>query len=185
MSFCNFSDTISDFFSGSEKIISNIIVNTIGDPFKFDIYENGSSYFIKVDIPGLKAEEIRVYTVNYDLTIEFEKGEKIESDDYEYIFRGRNYGYFKKFMKLPINSKRDEVAAEYRDGVLKVTIPKMEESLYRLVKIENDKVGHIANVSKSSVSDASEIPVSDASEIPKVDSIDKKKSSNRNIGSYY
>ena len=102
-----------------------------------DIFENDSDIVIKAELPGLNAKDIDIKLENNVLTIRgerhFEKEAKEEKENYHRI--EREYGSFSRSFSLPVTVNGDKVTAEYRDGVLKITLPKKEEVKPEPIKI--------------------------------------------------
>ncbi len=100
-----------------------------------DIYETQNELMVKADLPGMQEKDIDVRVENNLLTIrgtrQFEKN--ISEDNYLRI--ERSYGSFSRSFALPNTVSAESIHAEYKDGVLTVTLPKREESKPRQVKI--------------------------------------------------
>lgn len=119
----NFDDMFDNFFI--EKSNSNM---------KCDVYEKGGNYHIEMDIPGFDKNDISIEVKNDYLTITAEKNNEVSEEDKEkrYIRQERSYGkYQRSFYVGDIDT--NEVEAEFKNGMLKVVIPKKE-------KIENKKM---------------------------------------------
>ena len=101
-----------------------------------DIYETENELVLKADLPDVKLEDIQVGVENQTLTLKGER--KFEEDD---SIRGhhrieRNYGAFVRSFTVPATVDPEKVAAEYKNGVLTVKLPKKEAAKPRQVKIE-------------------------------------------------
>lgn len=111
---------LDDFFddvltsSSSEK-------NTM----KCDIYEKGGDYHIEMDIPGFDKKDIQIETDNGYLTITAEKKEEINDEEKNYIRKERSYGKYQRSFYLG-DLETENIKAEFKDGMLKVTVPKKE-----------------------------------------------------------
>ena len=101
-----------------------------------DIYETESELVLKADLPEVKLEDIEVRVENLTLTL---KGERqFEKDD---SIKGhhrieRSYGSFERSFTVPPSVDAEKVAADYKNGVLTVKLPKKEAAKPRQVKIE-------------------------------------------------
>lgn len=101
-------------------------VRTPFDVMKCDIYEKDGAYHIEADIPGFKKEEIAVECEDGYLTITAEKNEEKEDSDKKYLKRERSYSKTtRKFYVGDIDS--NEIKAEFKDGILNVTVPKQDK----------------------------------------------------------
>ncbi|MCE1187689.1 MAG: Hsp20/alpha crystallin family protein [Ignavibacteria bacterium] len=92
-----------------------------------DIYENNDAYSLKLDLPGMKKEDVKLSFSNGTLKV---SGERIqEKDDKNGKFHRveRTYGKFYRSFTLPEHIKSDAIEAEFINGQLLITIPKAEE----------------------------------------------------------
>ena len=92
---------------------------------RMDLHENDKSYEMKVDIPGMKKEDIKLTTEENKLVIEGER--KDEKKDDKCHFVERHFGSFHREVCLPVNAEMDKISATYENGVLSVSVPKKEE----------------------------------------------------------
>lgn len=88
-----------------------------------DVAEAEGKLEIRVDVPGIKPEEIKVEVEDDVLTISGEHAEEHERQGRRFMRRERRYGSFARAIGLPENVKRDEIDATCHDGVLEVTVP--------------------------------------------------------------
>ena len=101
-----------------------------------DVIEEKDVIKVKADLPGLKKEEIEVAVDNDTLTIKGEKKQEKEIKEKGYIRSERYYGSFHRSFTLPAGVDPQKVNANYRDGVLEITLPKREEAKKNEVKVE-------------------------------------------------
>ncbi|HBY62905.1 MAG TPA: hypothetical protein DEH78_24040 [Solibacterales bacterium] len=103
-----------------------------------DILETENELVLTADVPGLKLEDIDIRLENGTLSLKgerkFEKEEKSEKQGYHRIERG--YGHFARTFSLPDTVDVEKVTADYKDGVLKVTLPKKEIAKPRTVRVQ-------------------------------------------------
>jgi len=100
-----------------------------------DIYETPNELVVKADLPDVNEKDIDVRVENNLLTIREErKFEKSVSED-NYLRVERTYGAFSRSFSLPNTVNAEAIGAEYKNGVLTVTLPKREESKPRQVKV--------------------------------------------------
>jgi HSP20 family protein len=101
-----------------------------------DVAETNGDITASVELPGLERDDIKVSVEDDVLTVTGEKKhEKTETED-NYRRTERSYGYFKRSVKLPSSVDAGKVTAVYKDGVLKVTMPKLESSKAKEIPIE-------------------------------------------------
>ena len=115
-----------NFFKGS----------SIGE-FRADIRDTGDAYELEADLPGVKKEDIQVELDNNYLTISAERhAEKDEKDKKgNYVRRERSYGSYSRSFDVT-GVQTDQITAEYTDGVLKLRLPKKQESLPTTRRLE-------------------------------------------------
>jgi HSP20 family protein len=100
-----------------------------------DIYEDQDTIVLEADLPGLKPGDFELSVENYVLTLrgerKFEK--KSEGDNYHRV--ERSYGGFTRIFTLPSTVNVDNVQAEFKDGVLRISLPKREEVKPRQIQV--------------------------------------------------
>lgn len=92
-----------------------------------DIFETDHATVIKADLPGLKKEDITINVEGNVLCIAGERKTDDEVKKENYYRRERSYGMFRREFTLPSTVDADKIKAEFKDGVLKVDIPKPED----------------------------------------------------------
>ncbi|MGQ9617792.1 MAG: Hsp20/alpha crystallin family protein [Candidatus Aminicenantia bacterium] len=103
-----------------------------------DIYETESSLVVTAEIPGVSEKDIDVRIENNQLIIKGERKFEKETKEENYHRIERVYGSFYRSFSLPNTVDHDKVKAEYKNGVLKVTLGKKEEVKPKQIKIEVD-----------------------------------------------
>ncbi len=101
-----------------------------------DVYENDKAYIVEVDLPGLKKEDVKVTLQNNVLTIQGERRLTREEKGVDYHRQERFYGKFLRSFTLPETVDADKVSAEFKDGVLRLTLPKREPSAGRVIEVK-------------------------------------------------
>jgi len=99
-----------------------------GAKMKCDIYQKDNTYHVEMDLPGFSKNEIRIECNKGNLVVTAEKEENTNenNEDKKYIRRERVYGkYSRSFYLGDINE--EAIDAEYTDGTLHITIPKIDE----------------------------------------------------------
>lgn len=96
-----------------------------GNSFRVDLRENRDAYLISADLPGMKKEDITIQFANDYLTISAKRQEEVTDQEENYLRRERHQGEYSR--SFYIKNVRDEaIDAEFKDGVLTVTLPKRE-----------------------------------------------------------
>ena len=101
-----------------------------------DVSETGDKITVKAEIPGMEAKDIEISIVGDTLTIKGEKKAETEEKDENYHMVERTYGSFSRAMKLPAVVDAEKVEATYKNGVLTVVLPKMEEVKPKAIEIK-------------------------------------------------
>jgi HSP20 family protein len=105
----------------------------------FDISENEKEYVISGEIPGIEPKDLDVSLNDGILTIKGEKKQESEEKEENYHRIERHYGSFQRSFRLPENIDRDKLDASYKDGVLRLTLPKSEESEVKKIEVKEKK----------------------------------------------
>ncbi len=117
-------DLFDDFFASNKN-----------NGMRCDIYEKDGNYHIEMDIPGFEKNDISVESHNGYLTISASKEEETKDEQKNYIRRERKYGkYERSFYLGDIEAK--EIEAEFKDGLLKIIIPKKIEENKKVIEIK-------------------------------------------------
>lgn len=101
-----------------------------------DITEDQNEYLIKAELPEVKKEDVKVSVENGTLTISGERKFEKEEKGKKYHRVERAYGTFMRSFTLPDAATGEKVSAEFKDGVLKVHLPKSEEAKPKSVDIK-------------------------------------------------
>ena len=101
-----------------------------------NVFDHGDTYTVKAEIPGIDREKIEIHVEDDMLTLRGERAFSEPNKNAAYHRRERGYGQFRRVIRLPGRVAGDEAKAQYRDGVLTVTVPKAKEARPRRVTIE-------------------------------------------------
>jgi len=103
-----------------------------------DIYENKDQIVLEAELPGMNREDFELTVENNVITLRGERRfeKKDDADNYHRVERA--YGSFSRSFTLPQVVSGDGATAEYRNGVLRVTLPKREEAKARRIEIAGE-----------------------------------------------
>lgn len=101
-----------------------------------DITEDEKEYLIKADLPEVKKEDVKVTVEDDVLTITGERNLEKEEKGKKYHRLERSYGNFLRSFTLPPGAEGTKVSAEFKDGVLKVHLPKSEKAKTKPVDVK-------------------------------------------------
>jgi HSP20 family protein len=101
----------------------------------FDVSETKDNVVVKAEVPGMDPKDIDISLADGILTLRGEKKDREEKEENYYLTESR-YGSFSRSIRLPHEVQSDKIKANYKNGVLKVTMPKSEEAKKKEVKIK-------------------------------------------------
>ena len=120
----------ADFF---RPFFSNEMWNQ--NAFRVDVRDEGDKYLLEAELPGMKREDVHVDVEDGVLTISAQTKSETKESKEGYIMNERRSGTFTRSFTLE-NIQEDAIRAEYVDGVLKLTMPKMTEPQKQAHRIE-------------------------------------------------
>lgn len=101
-----------------------------------DVQDSADKIVVKADLPGIDRKDVEVSVEGATLVIRGEKKEESKTQDKGYVRSERVHGSFARILELPAEVDEAKVSAQYKDGVLEVTLPKREEVKARVRKVE-------------------------------------------------
>lgn len=102
---------------------------------RLDLTETPDAFVARMDLPGLKYEDIQVNVQRNRLTVRGERTAETRDETENVVRMERNYGTFYRALTLPDNVLADEIEAVFEDGVLVLRLPKAEESKPRRIEV--------------------------------------------------
>jgi len=91
---------------------------------RVDVYETDGNVVAEFELPGIKAENIDLEVGGNTIKVEARMDEKKEDKKKGYYRKEIRKGYYRRVIPLSVDIKEDAAEAEYKDGVLKVVVPK-------------------------------------------------------------
>jgi len=88
-----------------------------------EVKEKEGKLLITAELPGVKKEDLKVNVTDNTLTLEGERKEEREEKRRGFYHSERSYGKFLRSIPLPEGAKTDQIAAQFKDGVLEITVP--------------------------------------------------------------
>ena len=101
-----------------------------------DIAEAAENYTVKVELPGVSKDDVKITMRDNVLTIRGEKKQEKETKEANYQRVERTYGSFSRSFTLPTGVKAGEVDATYKDGILSIALPKAEEAKPKQIEVK-------------------------------------------------
>ena len=101
-----------------------------------DIAEDDKEYTIKAELPGVNKEDVKVTVDGGVLSITGERKSEKEEKDKKYHRIERSYGSFMRSFTLPVGTATDKIVAEFKEGILKLHLPKDEKTKSKAVDVK-------------------------------------------------
>ena len=130
-------DEMDSLFQGFFRPISQYGLTMSGEHLPaVDIDETDSEYFLMAELPGFDKEEIKVSCHDGQLAIEAEHKQTQDKESDNKIIKERRVGRFFRSFRFANNIVENDIAAQYKNGVLELSIPKSAETEDKRRKIE-------------------------------------------------
>ena len=101
-----------------------------------DIAEQDNEYTVKVELPGVNKDDVKITVESNMLTVRGEKKQEKETKKENYHRVERSYGSFQRSFTLPTAIVSDKIDAAYKDGILTVRVPKAEEAKPKQIEVK-------------------------------------------------
>lgn len=118
---------------------------------KLDIFEDESGYHLEAELPGIKEKDIDIQVDNHILSIKAKQEEKIENKDKNYYRRERYYGEFQRSIHLPNNINPEKIVADFKHGILHITIPKTGKGTAKKVALKTNGKSEAKTISQKPI----------------------------------
>ena len=122
-------EVFNDFFYNNNMPKANATAPAI------NVLENANEYTVELDAPGLRKEDFDISINNDgDLVIKMEKKNEVKDEKAHYLRREFAYSKYEQTLILPDDVNKDEVGAKMNDGVLNITLPKLNKSVQKVAR---------------------------------------------------
>ena len=118
-------DSLFDTGSGSGKT---------GYP-PVNVYDTGNDVLVQAELPGMTKEDIQITYAEGNLTLTGKRKPTMEGDKYTLIRNERSTGEFEKSLNIPYPIVQDNISADFKNGVLTITLPKAEEAKPKKIEV--------------------------------------------------
>ena len=98
----------------------------------FDVSENENEYIVSAELPGIDSKDVEITFSDGILSVKGEKKNETEEKNENYHRIERSFGSFHRSFSIPGKVESDKVDASYKDGILKVLLPKAEEEIKKI-----------------------------------------------------
>ena len=125
------------------RLLDRIVPTDVGNGEKVglsfipaaEMTETPEAVQLKLEIPGMEAKDLNLEVTADSLTINGERKSEIKTEEEGFTRTEFRYGKFHRVIPLPVQVDNTNVAAEYKDGILNLTLPKAEEEKNKVVKV--------------------------------------------------
>ena len=100
-----------------------------------DIFETDGEIVVKAEVPGMDRKDITLHLEKNVLTLKGERRFEKETKDENYHRIERSYGGFSRSFSIPATVDEEKIRADYKDGVLKIALPKKEQAKPKQIRI--------------------------------------------------
>lgn len=122
-------EVFNDFFYNNNMPKANATAPAI------NVLENENEYTVELAAPGLRKEDFDISINNDgDLVIKMEKKNEVKDEKAHYLRREFAYSKYEQTLILPDEVNKDEVGAKMNDGVLNITLPKLNKSVQKVAR---------------------------------------------------
>lgn len=137
------STTAHDPFRTLDRLFGETLRGSAGNAgavMPMDLYRSGETFVAHIDLPGVDPESIDIDVEDRTLTVRAQRRAP-EADDAQWLSRERPSGTFARQLSLGRGLALDKIEADYRDGVLSLTIPVAEEAKPRRISVSHGGSG--------------------------------------------
>lgn len=104
-----------------------------------ELQDTGENLALKLEVPGMKPEEVDIQVTEDTVSIKGERKSEETTEEDGMTRSEFHYGKFSRTIALPKTIKPEEVMADYKDGILSLTMPKQNNEAHKSVKVEVNK----------------------------------------------
>ncbi|HEY9626756.1 MAG TPA: Hsp20/alpha crystallin family protein [Coleofasciculaceae cyanobacterium] len=151
-----------------DRLFDDLVENTSDRPAwtpAIELEDKGDVFLLRTQLPGVEAKDVNVEVTKEAVSISGEHRREHQNQDngrYQSEFR---YGKFHRVVSLPVAVQNDRVQAEYKDGILNLTLPKVVETLNKVVRINLTAANPVTEVNSVDEVKPSEAVASSQSDI--------------------
>lgn len=100
-----------------------------------ELHDGGENLLLKVELPGFEPKDLDITVTRDAVTIKGEQKTETKEESKQLYYSEFRYGTFTRTVQLPVAVQNDQVKAEYANGILNLTLPKVAEAVNRAIKI--------------------------------------------------
>jgi HSP20 family protein len=103
-----------------------------------DLIDNGAEYVIMADLPGYTSENVKITVRENSITLGGKVQQEKDTTEGDFQVKERSFGTFSRSIPLPTQIKPEEARAKFKNGVLEITLPKVDAPAGRILDIETE-----------------------------------------------
>jgi HSP20 family protein len=123
-----FNDTFRSFFNQPFFSLRDETFNNSNFTPRVRISEDKDNFYLNIEMPGIPKDDVKISLENNTLTISGTKKAQNKSEDTNLVMNEIYYGEFCRSFNISDEIRKDAIDAEFKDGLLTVTMPKVEEA---------------------------------------------------------
>lgn len=128
-------DSFNNRFGMKSSNENEDFANAVWSPLT-DVHEDKDNYSLHLDLPGVKKEDVKITYNNGQIAISGERNYEKTEKNQTYHHVERAFGKYYRAFNLPEKIIEDKIDAEFKDGILNITIPKAEEAKPKLIDVK-------------------------------------------------
>lgn len=130
-------DMLSDIQGDINRLFSNSIHRGHTDFVpSLELHEEDDKFIVNMDTPGMERKDLDISVTGTTLAIKGERKAEEKKKEKGYYYSERRYGSFQRIVELPAEVDAEKITANYKDGVLEVTLPKSERAKPKQIKVD-------------------------------------------------
>lgn len=114
-------------------------ISRLSRDLAIDVYEDGGNIVAEMNLPGIDPSKVDISVVGHHLRVSGHREEEKEKKEKNYYSKEIRRGSFERVVRIPEDVDADKAKADYKDGVLKISLPKKGGEKTKKVKIEVNK----------------------------------------------
>lgn len=119
-----------------DQALSERLGMTGMQPPRVDVVERDKEVLVRAELPGVKSKDLDVSVTDNTVTIKGESGTEREDNEGDYHRREITYGAFARTIPLPAAIDADKAQASFKEGILNLTLPKVNQARRRRVEVK-------------------------------------------------
>jgi HSP20 family protein len=120
------------------EVLTPVLMTEFGNYSKTpaaELIENENALVLKLEVPGMQAADINIEATAKSISVSGDRKSEVQSNTEGKTRSEFRYGSFQRVIALPVKIQNTEVKAEYKDGILHLTLPKAEAEKNKVVKV--------------------------------------------------